>query len=215
MAARRKKAGKKAALKKARKAAPKRKADKRIQATDAETRERIDATARNVHRVIRKGGRPDLSLPVRALRNVSYDAKRGYLEIGRQRKVRTLSVNTVRNFAQTLRMMALSKDLIESNDFATKREAYYISKNWEEAKFDEQTESDGVMDDIEALFSIDHVSREQLRFFPEEHSGSVSGPLVVTDRDSTSTAAASARAPTPCPPRSRASASRRPPTSYC
>jgi DNA topoisomerase-6 subunit A len=41
------------------------------------------------------------------------------------------------------------------------------------------------MDDMEALFSVDNVSREQLRFYPEEHSGSVSGPLVVIDRDST------------------------------
>jgi len=159
--------------------------DERVHATDAETQARLEETARRVYDVIRKRGRPDLSLPVRALSNVSYDAQRGYLEIGRQRKVRTLSVNTVKNFAQTLRMMALSRDLISNNDFATKREAYYISKNWEECKFDEQVESDTVMDDIEALFSVDHVAREQLRFYPEEHGGSVSGPLVVLDRDAT------------------------------
>ena len=82
-------------------------------------------------------------------------------------------------------MMSLSKELVQGNDFATKREAYYISKNWEEAKFDEQTESDTVMDDIEALFSVDAINREQLRFFPEEHGGSVSGRLIVNDRDST------------------------------
>jgi DNA topoisomerase-6 subunit A len=163
----------------------KRKVEKRIQATDAETKTSIDDTASRVHKVIRKGGRPDLKLPVRGLGNVSYDAKQGYLEIGKQRKVRTLSVNTVKNFAQTLRMMSLSKDLIQNNDFATKREAYYISKNWEEAKFDDQVESDTVMDDMEALFSVDHIAREQLRFYPEEHSGSVSGPLLVTDRDAT------------------------------
>ncbi|MFQ5697890.1 MAG: DNA topoisomerase VI [Myxococcota bacterium] len=159
--------------------------ERRVQATDAQTTARINSTARRVYATIQKGGRPDLKLPVRSLRNVSYDTQRGYLEIGRQRKVRTLSVNTVRNFAQTLRMMALSKELIRNNDFATKREAYYISKNWDAAKFDEQTESDTVMDDIEALFSVDHVAREQLRFYPEEHGGAVSGPLVVIDRDAT------------------------------
>jgi DNA topoisomerase-6 subunit A len=161
------------------------KVEKREQATDAETVARIRETASRVHQEIRKGGRPDLSLPVRALSNVRYADDRGYFEIGRQRKVRTLSVNTVKNFAQTLRMMALSKELVSNNDFATKREAYYISKNWDEAKFDEQPESDTVMDDIEALFSVHAVSREQLRFYPEEHGGSVSGPLVVIDRDST------------------------------
>jgi DNA topoisomerase-6 subunit A len=176
------------AVRKPRKASRKKpaaKRDARVQASDAQTIGRIDDTARRLHETIRKGRRPDLALPVRALSNVSYDARRGWLEIGRQRKVRTLSVNTVKNFAQTLRMMSLSKELIRNNDFATKREAYYISKNWETCKFDEQIESDTVMDDIEALFSVDGVAREQLRFYPEEHGGSVSGPLVVIDRDAT------------------------------
>jgi DNA topoisomerase-6 subunit A len=180
-----KKAGKKAAP--ARKTRPRKKAvgERRIYATDAQTIAEISGTAKRVHQQIMKRARPDLSLPVRSLSNVSYDRKRGYFEIGRQKKVRTLSVNTVKTFAQTLRMMALSKELVENNDFATKREAYYISKNWDDAKFDEQTESDATMDDIEALFSTSAINREQLRFYPEEHGGSVSGPLTVVDRDST------------------------------
>jgi len=97
--------------------------------------------------------------------------------------VRTLTVNTVKTFAQSLRLMSLSKELIETNDFATKRDAYYQSKNWGDAMFKEQTESDAVMDDIEALFSVDSVSREQLRFVPDEHGGAVAGELVVYDPD--------------------------------
>jgi DNA topoisomerase-6 subunit A len=80
-------------------------------------------------------------------------------------------------------MMGLSKELVETNDFATNRDAYYQSKNWEEAHFDEQSESDAVMDDIEALFSSQSVSREQLRFVPDEHGGAVSGRLTVIDPD--------------------------------
>ena len=79
--------------------------------------------------------------------------------------------------------MALSKEMVENNDFATKREAYYVCKNWGEAQFDEQPESDAVMDDIEALFSVRGVIREQLRFYPEEHGGAVAGDLIVIDRD--------------------------------
>ena len=184
----RKQAGRKKRARKqvARKKRARRKAaGARVQATDAETIDRIKSTAKKLHSTIMRGNKPDLVLPVRALSNVSYSPKQGYLEIGKSKKVRTLSVNTVKNFAQTLRMMSLSKDLVSGNDFATKREAYYISKNWGDAKFDEQMESDTVMDDIEALFSVDQIAREQLRFYPEEHGGSVSGPLVVNDEDST------------------------------
>ena len=73
--------------------------------------------------------------------------------------------------------------MVETDDTATKREAYYNSKNWGDAKFNDQTESDTVMDDIEAMFSMHGVSREQLRFYPEEHGGAVAGNLVVIDRD--------------------------------
>jgi len=143
----------------------------------------IDNTARMVHSRIMRGGKPELTAPVRALSNVKYDKKVGYLQIGRQRKTRTLTVNTVRTFAQTLRMMGLSKEMVREDTFATKRDAYYQSKNWEDAKFDNQSESDTVMDDIEATFSLDGVTREQLRFYPDEHGGAVAGELVVIDKD--------------------------------
>jgi DNA topoisomerase-6 subunit A len=137
---------------------------KRNQKLDELTLQLIGESASEVHRDILKRKKPDLAFPVRSLKNVSYSTKKGYFEIGRQKKTRTLTVNTVKSFAQTLRMMGLSKELIETNDFATKRDAYYQSKNWEEAKFDEQT-------------------REQLRFVPDEHGGAVAGQLVVLDPD--------------------------------
>ena len=157
--------------------------EKRNERMAGVTVDMICDTANAVYRDIQKKNKPDLYFPVRSLKNVSYSQKKGYFEIGKQKKTRTLTVNTVKSFAQTLRMMGLSKELVESNDFATKRDAYYQSKNWEDARFDEQTESDAVMDDIEALFSIRHISREQLRFIPDEHGGAVAGRLVVLDPD--------------------------------
>jgi len=150
---------------------------------DAVTVSVIKESAAGVHQKILKKGKPELAFPIRSLQNVSYAQDKGYFEIGRQKKTRTLTVNTVKSFAQTLRMMGLSKQLVETNDFATKRDAYYQSKNWEEARFDEQAESDAVMDDIEAMCSVRGVSREQLRFIPDEHGGAVAGNLIVLDPD--------------------------------
>ncbi len=150
---------------------------------DQATIQSIVGTANRINQTILARQRPDLKFPIRSLSNVSYSPKKGYLEIGRGRKERALTVNTVKGFAQTLRMMGLSKQLVETNDFATKRDVYYQSKNWGEAKFNEQDESDTVMDDIEALFSVDDVSREQLRFVPDEHGGAVAGELIVHDPD--------------------------------
>ncbi len=150
---------------------------------DQQTVKSIDSAAQLVFDKIQAHDKPELKFPLRSLSNVTYDRKSGHFKLGRGRKARTLTVNTVKSFAQTLKLMALSKGMVLEDDFATKREAYYVSKNWGEAKFQEQPESDACMDDIEALFSLDGVTRENLRFFPEEHGGSVAGKLIVIDRD--------------------------------
>ncbi len=152
---------------------------------DTKTLGLIKHTAERVRNTILKHSLPELKFPVRSLANVEYDVKKGYFELGKGRKARALSVNTVRTFAQTLRLMAVSKEMVENDDFATKREAYYVSKNWGDAKFNDQPESDTVLDDIEALASLEGLSREHLRYRPEEHGGALAGELVVIDRDRT------------------------------
>ncbi len=143
----------------------------------------IEDVARAVATSIDESGLPSLQMPQRNLRNVSYDKKTGYFELKGNLKTRTLDVNSVKTFAQTIRLMALAREMVSGDDFATKREAYYVSKNWAECKFNEQRESDTVLDDVEGMFSIRDITREHLRFIPEEHGGSVVGPLVVIDRD--------------------------------
>ena len=150
---------------------------------DVTTLKLIQQTALRTKASITKRVLPELRFPIRNLSNVKYSKKTGYLEIGTGRKARALSVNTVKNFAQTLRLMSFTKELVENDKRVTKREAYYISKNWGEAKFNNQPESDTVLDDIEALASLDGLSREHLRFRPEEKSGNVAGKLTVIDAD--------------------------------
>ena len=140
----------------------------------------IKKTAKDVEKDIINGKKPFLEFPIRSLSNVKYDKKSGYFQIKGNKKKRTLTVHTVKTFAQTLRMISLSKELITTDDIASKREAYYISKNWEEAKFSEQYESDTVMDDVEAMY---RVNREQLGFIPEEKGGAVAGKLIIVDKN--------------------------------
>jgi DNA topoisomerase VI subunit A len=141
---------------------------------------KIVEAAKAVHSKILKHQKPTMTAPIRSLANVKYHGKTGYFEMLGKNKQRTLTVGTVKTFAQTLKMMALSKELIDADNMATKREAYYISKNWGKAMFEEQPESDTVMDDIEAMFGV---NREQLKFIPEEKGGDVAGKLLVFDKD--------------------------------
>jgi len=141
---------------------------------------KIVGSAGEIHKKIVAGRKPDLKFPLRSLANVRYTPKKGYFEMLGKKKERTLSVSTVKSFAQTLRMVSLSKQLIEQGDYATKRDAYYQTKNWDEARCDDQVESDTIMDDIEGLFEV---HKELLHFTPDEHGGLVAGELIVIDRE--------------------------------
>jgi DNA topoisomerase-6 subunit A len=141
---------------------------------------KIVDTARDVEAKINRLKKPEMKFPVRSLANVRYAAKKGHFEMLGRSKERTLTVSTVKSFAQTLRMIALSKRLIETGDYATKRDAYYQTKNWEDARCDDQVESDTIMDDVEGLYSV---HKELLHFTPDEHGGLVAGELTVVDRD--------------------------------
>tara|TARA_Y100000310_G_scaffold94955_1_gene92767 strand:+ start:3774 stop:4871 length:1098 start_codon:yes stop_codon:yes gene_type:complete len=140
----------------------------------------IEDTASNVYSRIKKKKAPELKMPLRALTNVKYDPKEGFFELLGKMKERTMTASTIKTFAQTLRMMAHAKSIIKEEDITTKREMYYISKNWAEAAFKEQPESDTVMDDLEAMMMV---NREQLGFIPEEKGGEVAGKLIVVDKD--------------------------------
>ena len=148
--------------------------------TAVPVKKKITETAKNIHAKILKSKSPTMVTPIRSLSNVKYQPKTGYFEMLGKNKQRTLTVSTVKTFAQTLKMMSLAKELIDSKDMATKREAYYISKNWGKAGFAEQSESDTIMDDVEAMFGV---NREQLRFTPEEKGGDIAGKLIVIDTD--------------------------------
>ena len=141
---------------------------------------RIVSIAEDVYNdSVKKRRKPQMQFPIRSLANVKYDPKKGHFVIKGKTSTRTLTYNTVRTFAQTVRLMATTKnDLLDKDDIAGKREVYYNSKSWGECRFDEQPESDTLLDDMEAMLGV---NREQLGYIPEERGGEVAGPLTVVD----------------------------------
>ena len=83
----------------------------------------IVTEAEQVHTKILKKDKPSLKFPIRSLANVRYAPKQGYFEIRGKKKERTLTVNTVKTFAQTLRMRSRSKEMVLEDTFATRRDA--------------------------------------------------------------------------------------------
>ena len=61
-------------------------------ALDKATIYAIVVAATGIKEAINKKKKPELKMPVRALSNVSYDPKKGFFEIGNDKKVRALTV---------------------------------------------------------------------------------------------------------------------------
>ncbi|MDK2789750.1 MAG: topoisomerase subunit [Methanothermococcus sp.] len=144
-----------------------------------EAKKKIINLANDMYESIIKGSRPKIKFPVRSLTNARFDAEKGTFTLIGKEKVRTLTVNQAKIFAQTIKMMEFSKELLDTNDFSTLREAYYVSKNWGEARFDDQQPSNSVIEDLEAALDF---LREELGFIPEEDGSSVVGHLKVIDK---------------------------------
>lgn len=145
-----------------------------------DTIKKIKAVALNIKEMVEADKAPVLSSPVRSLSNVDYNRSAGHFTLKGRTKERQLNANSIKTFAQTLLLLKEAKEVVETDDIMTKREAYYVSKNWGDAKFNEQPESDSVMDDIEAMLGI---LREALGFIPEEDGGAVAGKLIIIDED--------------------------------
>ncbi len=79
--------------------------------------------AMRIHTDVKKNERPSLKYPVRSLSNVHYDGEGGTFVLNGRMSTRDLSYTTAKTFAQSIRMMSLSKQLVETDDSATKREA--------------------------------------------------------------------------------------------
>lgn len=140
--------------------------------------EGIQFIASDVYNSILNKKAPQVKMPLRSLSNVKYDTKKGFFELLGKFKSRTLTANTIKTFAQTLLLMNESKRLAKDQDTASKREMYYVSKNWGDAKFDTDSDAFTVMDDVEAMLEV---NREQMGFLPEEKGGAVAGKLIVVD----------------------------------
>ena len=119
---------------------------------------------------------PHISLPSRTEANIEFSSKDDVWIYGDQETTR--SVKTVRGAKTLLKTVHLAelliKEHLKNNRGSTLREIYYISENWDIAKFHEQAESDRLIEDLEIVTAL---HREDFHVRPEEDGAAVFGPL--------------------------------------
>ncbi|WP_052886021.1 DNA topoisomerase IV subunit A [Thermoproteus uzoniensis] len=130
---------------------------------------------------------PVMEIPARTLSNTIWDEKARMLRLGPEKiHRRFLDVKESRRFMQTVLMLRLIVDAIRADVYPTIRDLYYNGKHTivfkdplgrvhRENTWDEQAESNGVIEDIEVATNI---LREEMGISADV-KGKVVGPIVV------------------------------------
>ena len=143
--------------------------------------EKLLGMARLLYNQFQGGIVPYIALPSRTKNNIEYSSEDDVWVYGEHETLR--SVKTVRGAKTLLKTVHLAelliKEHLQNNRGSTLREIYYISENWDLAKFHEQAESDRLIEDLEILTAL---NREDFHVRPEEDGAAVFGPLRIKEQ---------------------------------
>ncbi len=133
----------------------------------------------SIYDQMRAGQIPELHIATRTKYNIEFDEESEVWVYGDRKSVR--SAKTVKGAYRILKMayvIGFLKEQLNLNKSSTLRELYYISEGWGPAKFEEQPESDRLIEDLEILTNF---QREHFHIRPEEDGATVIGPLRVRE----------------------------------
>ncbi|MFW6195735.1 MAG: DNA topoisomerase IV subunit A [Thermoplasmatota archaeon] len=144
-----------------------------------EALDRMEEIAELFYQQISEGEIPFMEVPTRSKSNIELDKREGVWKLGNSTSKRSAKkLKSARMILRTLYMMDLIKDMIEDNKSSTLREMYYISEGWDKAKFNAQSESDRLAEDMEM---VTECLREDFKLRPEEDGARLIGDITVEE----------------------------------
>ena len=150
------------------------------------TSEKLFEFGKEITNQISQERKPSMEIPVRSLSNIHWNENDKLLSLGDKKSKRHFfNVGHARKFMQTLLIASFCKDIVDENIHASIRDMYYNLKHTigdsKENTFDEQSESDPLIVDIETTLSS---LRERLHLLADR-KGVVVGNVKVVDRGDT------------------------------
>ncbi len=156
---------------------------KKLKERDSKTLAKLVELAEDVTQKTFAGREPKIEIPTRSRGNTIWNKKRGILEMGDATQERELfNLNQAKQFMQTMLHASTIKDLIGAEKTSSLRGVFYKAKGTipgtKENTFDEQAESDPILEDLEVTLGA---LREELHVFAENR-GAMVGNITLTDK---------------------------------
>ena len=157
--------------------------NKRIREKDKQTLAKVVNLADDVAKNAFSGGDIALAIPARTRSNTNWNKKRGILEMGDNKSSRELfNLNQAKQFMQTVLHGDSIRQLIEAEKTLSLRGMFYkalhtIQGTKGEKTFGDQTESDGILEDLEVAMGA---LREELHVYAKKR-GTMVGNITILD----------------------------------
>lgn len=150
---------------------------------DKKTLTSLRSLADTVVQTAERSRAPHLDIPSRSLSNVRYNQAKKFIEMGSSTNRRELfNLSQAKSYMQTMLVGSGCKRLIEEGKTTSLRGLYYMLKHTiegagSENTFDEQSESDTIIEDVEvAMNSL----REELHLYAQKR-GEMVGAITIVD----------------------------------
>ncbi len=153
-----------------------------VESKDKMVIKKLDEAGEKILKQINKGDNPSIELPIRNLNNIYFDKQSKTIKLGDKTSERQfLNVAHARKFMQTVLIASEIKKVIDAKATVSIRDLYYALKHTiagtNENTFEEQGESDPIIEDIEAGLDL---LREELHLAASS-KGVIVGDMKIKD----------------------------------
>jgi len=152
---------------------------------DARTRHKLGELAESIATSAIAGREPKMRVPTRSASNTRWNKSRGILQMGSGVNERQLfNLGQARKFMQTMLHSKGIVELIRQGKTSSLRGMYYQAKHTiegtKEQTFDDQTESDAILEDLEVTLGS---LREELHVFAKKRGAMVGNITLIDNGD--------------------------------
>ncbi|MEM4524612.1 MAG: DNA topoisomerase IV subunit A, partial [Archaeoglobaceae archaeon] len=118
-------------------------------------------------------------ISTRTKQNIEFDENSGvWVYVDRNSTTSAKTIKCAFKILKIAYLIGFLKEQLLANKSSTLRELYYISESWGFAKFEDQDESDRLIEDLEILSNF---QREHFHIRPEEDGATIIGPIKIRE----------------------------------
>ncbi|MEM4293878.1 MAG: DNA topoisomerase IV subunit A [Thermoplasmata archaeon] len=146
---------------------------------EQEKKARLMKIVQDIYGQLAAGEIPAMRVSVRSKQNISFSSRANVWKLGEMQGTRSAKkLDGALMLLRTIHMIEFIEEMLRTGKSSTLRELYYISEQWEIAKFGSEEESNKLVEDLEIVASA---LREDFHLRPEENGASVIGNLTIEE----------------------------------